>query len=374
MPSESPIPRAAGRTCRTAAWPTRSAECARCSTPTSIAGAVPRRLRRRRSAAAAFLRTRLERKAATRIPGSTPSPTWPATPTWRRSAGTRAYHYELAGRRENRARRARFAIPVRGGGACSGPIPAIGSRSCAPKWTRPSMPHKLAQRRSSRTKPAAFDLAAHFAYRGWRLALDPNHGLQRPSGAGGSPGASRARRQSACSPPSSNAATAPHAGPVPDEDDPGLLTTRFARHHLFGIADRLQALAKRRKRPPRGPEPAYDDPVERSSRTSWTRSYYLATYRDVREHQIDPVEHFCRHRLDRSGRNPSHWFDTAYYLPPTPTSPPARSIRSGTTCCRAARKAARRTARAASGARSSSAPSIPNVSTRSWSRPDAPRC
>ena len=41
--------------------------------------------------------------------------------------------------------------------------------------------------------------------------------------------------------------------------------------------------------------------------------YYLRTYPDVRQTDIDPVWHYCRHGW-REGRNPSVQFDTNFYL------------------------------------------------------------
>ncbi len=57
----------------------------------------------------------------------------------------------------------------------------------------------------------------------------------------------------------------------------------------------------------------YDDAVEQVVAEYLDRSYYTSTYADIREHGIDPVEHFCRQGWQER-RNPAAWFDTAYYL------------------------------------------------------------
>ena len=41
--------------------------------------------------------------------------------------------------------------------------------------------------------------------------------------------------------------------------------------------------------------------------------YYLRTYSDVRQSDVDPVWHYCRHGW-REGRNPSALFSTNFYL------------------------------------------------------------
>lgn len=42
-------------------------------------------------------------------------------------------------------------------------------------------------------------------------------------------------------------------------------------------------------------------------------NYYLHTYQDVKEADIDPIKHYVQHGW-KEGRNPSEYFDTSYYL------------------------------------------------------------
>ena len=155
----------------------------------------------------------------------------------------------------------------------------------------------------------AFDLVAHFAYRGYLSDLNPNPDFDVHAALEARPELRTARVN-----PRVAAIARRPAPPTPDDpDDPGIASTRFPRHALFGIGDRLQALARAAAEHRVGNAAEYDDPVEQLVAGSLDRAYYLATYADVRNHGTDPVEHFCRVGWAEE-RRPVAWFDTAYYL------------------------------------------------------------
>ena len=215
------------------------------------------------------------------------------------------YHYILAGHGENRA-------VVASAGPHAAALAAFGHDPG--DWVailRPEVDEAFYAAQLGHLPPGSVDLVAHFAYRGWREDRDPNPGFsvraalaERPSLLDGKVNPLVAAIVDRPSPEASL--------PV-DEDDPGISTTRFARDLLFGIPERLGALAAGLAGHRAAAGSAYTDPVERIVAEHLDRSYYNATYADVREHGIDPVEHFCRLGWAEQ-RNPASWFDTGYYL------------------------------------------------------------
>ncbi len=164
------------------------------------------------------------------------------------------------------------------------------------------------------------DLVAHFAYRGWRQGLAPNPAFDLSALLASRPELRDARinpllvvlvERLAEQP--AQAAPGSAAPSRADEDDPGISTTRFARSALFGIADRLDALSSEYATQRADLAGQYTDVVERVVAEHLDRSYYTSAYADVRDHGIDPVEHFCRLGWQER-RNPAVWFDTGYYL------------------------------------------------------------
>ena len=283
-----------------------------------------------------------------------------------------AYHYELAGRRENRA--AEPASRSRSAAAAMfGADPGDWVALLRPKVDEAFYAAQIGTAQVEPHQAGAFDLAAHFAYRGWRLGLDPNPDFNvkealearpelRERGVNPLVAAIVERRR---------AEPAPHAGPVlKDENDPGFITTRFDRHQLFGIADRLQALQNVASGHREDRSARYADPVERLVADQLDTIYYNATYRDVREHQIDPVEHFCRQGwIER--RNPCIWFDTAYYLTANPDVA-ASKVNPFWHYLLQGRKEGRKPQRPGGYRRQVIERALdPELSTRSWSRPDA---
>ena len=223
------------------------------------------------------------------------------------------YHYVLAGQREGRAA-ARPRSP----------------RSAAAILSRDPGDWVALVRQEMDTgfyaaqigsEAAGVDLAAHYAFRGWLEGRDPAPGFGTAAilsdhpdwqAAGLNPLVATIAARPPPAPPALPPPPLPSALP-PDQDDPGISITRFARDRLFGIADRLQALEAELAARRTDAGAAYADPVERLVAGYLDRDYYLARYADVREHQIDPVEHFCRLGWAER-RNPAPWFHTGYYL------------------------------------------------------------
>ncbi len=219
------------------------------------------------------------------------------------------YHYVLAGHGENRS-------SVAGSGPRTA-AQALFGRDPG-DWVallRPELDEAFYLSQPGHPPSGTVDPVAHFAFRGWREHRDPNPGF--------SVQAALAERpllfEMQVNPLLAAIVERPLAAavglpPVPvDEDDPGIGTTRFPRNILFGIPDRLHALAAEFAGHRADHSSAYADPVARIVAGHLDRDYYNATYADVREHGIDPVEHFCRQGWTER-RNPAPWFDTAYYL------------------------------------------------------------
>ena len=230
-----------------------------------------------------------------------------------------AYHYELAGRRENRAvepaSRSRTAAA-----AMFGVDPGDWVALLRPEVDKAFYAAQAGVAPVEQPQADWFDLVAHFAYRGWKTGLDPNPGFNVEEALAARP----ELRERGVNPlvaaivERKRAEPAHQADPAAvDKDDPAIVTTRFHRHQLFGIADRLQALQDVITGRRENQSVRYTDPVERLVADQLDANYYNATYRDVGEHQTDPVEHFCQQGwMER--RNPCIWFDTAYYLTANP--------------------------------------------------------
>ncbi len=217
------------------------------------------------------------------------------------------YHYVLAGRAENRMVVPAF-MPRAAATAILGHDPG--------DWVellRPEVDEAFYAGQLAAPPDGSFDLVAHFAYRGWLEERNPNQRFDVHAALSEHPGLLAGR----VNPLVAQIAERPAVPSAADLDDPGIATTRFPRQALFGIGERLAALAQdaAAKRGTDGPH--YEDPVERIVADHIDRAYYLATYADVRTHGIDPVEHFCRQGWTEN-RNPTAWFDTEYYLRANP--------------------------------------------------------
>ena len=148
-----------------------------------------------------------------------------------------------------------------------------------------------------------FDLAAHFAYRGWLEGRSPNPGFDVQAALDARPQLRQARV---------NPLIAQMAGLSSSQDaEPGKLqTTRFSRNALSTAGERVDALQP-------GPTPSYDDPVEQLVAGQMDGGFYLGMYDDIRRAGIDPVRHYCAHGWTE-GRDPAAWFSTRYYLATNP--------------------------------------------------------
>ena len=216
------------------------------------------------------------------------------------------YHYVLAGHGENR-----LIVPAF--------LPSVAARAVLGRdpgdWVallRPEVDEAYYAEQIYPRPDGSFDLVAHFAYRGWLEERNPTADFDVHAALSERPELRDAR----LNPLVAAIAERPQAAassPRLDEDDPGIVTTRFRRDMLFGIPERLEAIGSEFAGQVPNPGAAYADPVERVVADHMDRNYYLATYADVRESGIDPVEHFCRLGWAER-RNPAAWFDTGYYM------------------------------------------------------------
>ena len=215
------------------------------------------------------------------------------------------YHYLIAGRVEHR--RVQPAVwPSASATQVLGHDPG--------GWVellRPLVDEEFYARRLGAAYDGSFDLAAHFAYRGWLEGYDPAPGFSVSEALERQPGLRTARLN-----PLLQAVVGPHADP----DDHALQCTRFPRSALFGIGEQLAELrAQARPVTPTNRRPAadYADPVERIVAGHLDAEFYLTTYQDVAAAGTDPVHHYCACGWTE-GRQPADWFDTDQYLRANP--------------------------------------------------------
>ena len=225
-------------------------------------------------------------------------------PDVRRVGWNPFYHYVLAGQAENRLVMPAF-MPRLAATAVLGQDPG--------DWVallRREVDEAFYATQFDEPPDGSFDLVAHFAYRGWIEERNPNRQFDVHAVLSQRPELQAARVNPLLV---AMFERLPPAPPPPDEDDPGITTTRFPRDALFGISERLAALAETVAEQSSQAGLCYDNPIEAIVADHLDRAYYLASYQDVSVHGIDPVEHYCRQGW-AEGRNPAPWFDTGYYL------------------------------------------------------------
>ncbi len=160
----------------------------------------------------------------------------------------------------------------------------------------------------------SFDLAAHFAYRGWLEERDPNPGFDVRAALAARPELRQARLNPLVAQVIAQMAGLPplHETSARGGGEAALRSTRFPHGALPGTAAGLAELRRSVAFQASSP-PSHDDPVEATVAGQLDRGFYLGMHDDIRCAGIDPVRHYCDHGWVE-GRDPAAWFDTRYYL------------------------------------------------------------